>query len=63
VKHEMQWTILWFHNQVDLWTERSKKEDGGLTPGHKSYAIKQRKLWKEFHRKAAERFALHLNYL
>jgi hypothetical protein len=56
----MQWTILWFQNQVNLWTERSKREDTVLPPGHKSYAIKQQKLWKEFQKKATEKFALHL---
>jgi hypothetical protein len=60
VKHEMQWTILWFHNQVKLWTERAESEDSALTPGHKSYAIKQQKLWKTFQRKATERFDLYL---
>jgi hypothetical protein len=60
VKHEMHWTTLWFQNQVDLWSERAKREDGDLAPGHKSYAIKQQKLWNAFHRKASERFALHL---
>ena len=60
MKCEMQWTILWFQNQVNLWSERSKREDGNLTLGHKSYAIKQQKLWDQFQRKATERFALHL---
>jgi hypothetical protein len=60
VKHEMHWTILWFQNQVDLWTEYSKREDGYLPIGHKSYAAKQRKLWKAFQKKASERFALYL---
>jgi hypothetical protein len=27
VKHEMQWTIMWFQHQVNLWTEHSKRED------------------------------------
>jgi len=60
VKHEMQWTILWFQNQVNLWSERAKREDSALAQGHKSYAIKQQKLWCAFQRKAAERFSLHL---
>jgi hypothetical protein len=59
VKNEMQWTILWFQNQVNLWSERSKREDITLTQGHKSYAIKQQKLWNAFKRKATERFSLH----
>jgi len=62
VKHEMQWTILWFQNQVNLWSDRSKREDSFLSPGHKPYAIKQKKLWNEFQRKAKERFALHLPF-
>ena len=60
VKHEMQWTTLWFKNQANLWTERSKKEDPNLPSGHKSYAIKQQKLWNDFHRKATERFELYI---
>jgi hypothetical protein len=63
VKHEMQWTILWFQNQVNIWTERSKQEDTFLPPGHKSYAIKQQKLWNEFQRKATERFTLYLPHV
>jgi hypothetical protein len=35
-------------------------EDITLTPGHKSYAIKQQKLWNEFQRKATERFSMYL---
>jgi hypothetical protein len=60
VKHEMYWTILWFKKQVEVWREREKTEDSKLSPGHKSYAIKQQKLWNTFHRKAAERFSVHL---
>ena len=60
VKHEMQWTILWFQNQANLWSERSKREDGNLPLGHKSYAAKQEKLWNAFQRKALERFSLYL---
>jgi hypothetical protein len=60
VKHEMEWTALWFKNQAELWRERSKREDGDLPPGHKSYAAKQQKLWNAFHRKAAEKFDLYL---
>jgi hypothetical protein len=56
----MEWTILWFQNQVKVWNERGKSEDSGLTQGHKPYAIKQEKLWKAFQRKATERFSMHL---
>jgi hypothetical protein len=56
----MKWTALWFKNQAELWSERSKKEDSDLPPGHKSYAAKQQKLWNAFHRKASEKFDLHL---
>ena len=60
VKHEMQWTTLWFQNQAKIWEERSKREDGKLPPGHRSYAAKQQKLWKAFQKKAKERFELYL---
>ena len=60
MKHEMEWTILWFQNQVKVWNERGKSEDSSLTPGHKPYAIKQEKLWNAFQRKATERFSMHL---
>jgi hypothetical protein len=60
VKNEMGWTILWFQNQVDTWSERSRREDGTLPSGHKSYAIKQLKLWNMFQMKAADRFSIHL---
>jgi hypothetical protein len=60
VKNEMHWTVLWFQNQANLWSERSKKEDKDLPVGHKSYAIKQQKLWNAFKRKALERFGLHI---
>jgi hypothetical protein len=60
VKHEMEWTTLWFKKQADLWRARSKREDNNLPLGHKSYAMKQEKLWNAFHRKSAERFNLHL---
>ena len=60
MKHEMEWTALWFKNKAELWSERSKREDSDLPPGHKSYAAKQYKLWNAFHRKAAEKFNLYL---
>jgi hypothetical protein len=60
VKHEMNWTILWFKNQADLWRERSEREDGDLPDGHKAYATKQQKLWKAFERKSFERFSIHI---
>jgi hypothetical protein len=59
VKHEMQWTILWFQNQANLWSERSKKDEEHLPLGHKVYAIKQQKLWNAFEKKASERFGLY----
>ena len=34
VKHEMQWTILWFQYQANLWRERSEREDVILPIGH-----------------------------
>jgi hypothetical protein len=61
VKHEMEWTTLWFKNQADIWRERLKREEGDLPSGHKSYAAKQQKLWDAFHRKASERFDLYVN--
>ena len=60
MKHEMEWTALWFKKQAELWSERSKREDNELPPGHKSYAAKQQKLWNAFHRKASEKFDLLL---
>jgi hypothetical protein len=60
VKHEMQWTILWFQNQADLWRERSEREDGNLPIGHKAYAKKQQKLWNMFQKKSSERFLMYL---
>ena len=46
VKYEMQWTTLWFQNKAKIWEERSKRKDGKLPLGHRSYAAKQQKLWK-----------------
>lgn len=60
MKHEMEWTALWFKKQAELWSERLKREDNELPPGHKSYAAKQQKLWNAFHRKASEKFDLLL---
>ena len=60
VKHEMLWTILWFQNQANLWSERLKREDENLPLGHKYYATKKLKLWTAFQKKATERFALYL---
>ena len=60
VKHEMGWTILWFQNQANLLSERSKTVDGSLPLGHKSYAIKQQKLWNSFEKKASEIFGIYL---
>jgi hypothetical protein len=56
----MQWTILWFEYQANLWSEHSKREDVDLPIGHKAYAAKQNKLWSAFKRKASERFALYI---
>ena len=56
VKHEMQWTTLWFQNQAKIWEERSKREDGKLSPGHRSYAAKQQKHWKSIQKMAKKRF-------
>jgi hypothetical protein len=60
VKHEMEWTTLWFQHQRDLWSELSKREDSYLPIGHKAYALKQQKLWNAFQKKASERFSLYL---
>ena len=60
VKHEMHWTTIWFQNQANLWGERSKREDLTLPLGHKSYAIKQEKLWNTFYKKASEKFILYI---
>ena len=61
VKHEMQWTILWFQFQANLWRERSERVDGILPVGHQSYAKKQQKLWNVFERKSTEKFGLYLS--
>jgi hypothetical protein len=60
VKHEMQWTILSFQYQADLWDKRSKMKDADLSMGHEAYAVKQKKLWGAFHLKAMEKFGLHI---
>jgi len=60
VKHEMHWTTLWFQKQANVWSERSKREDENLPLGHKSYAVKQQKLWNSFQRKATEIFGIYL---
>jgi hypothetical protein len=59
VKHEMQWTVLWFENQANLWRERSERVDGIFPTGHQAYAKKQQKLWTSFRRKSFEQFALY----
>ena len=48
VKHEMEWTTMWFQHQADLWSEHLKREDDYLPMGHKVYAVKQQKLWSAF---------------
>lgn len=60
VKHEMEWTTLWFQHQANKWSEHSKRNDNDLPKGHKAYASKQQKLWSAFYKKASERFALYL---
>lgn len=60
VKHEMEWTILGFQHQADMWMEHSEREDDYLPIGHKAYAAKQQKLWKAFHKKALENFSLYI---
>jgi hypothetical protein len=60
VKQEMKWTILWFRNQANLWMKRLEKEESNLPIGHKAYAIKQKKIWNEFEKKASEVFALYM---
>jgi len=60
VKYEMQWTVKWFQNQANLWNRRSNREDGDLPLGHKSYSVKQEKIWNTFLRKASQRFGLHV---
>lgn len=60
VKNEMEWTIIWFQNQADLWRERSEKKDSILPMGHRAYAVKQLKLWSAFQKKSSERFAMYL---
>jgi hypothetical protein len=59
VKNEMQWTMLWFQNEANVWKERSEMEDDDLPKGHKAYALKQQKLWNEFLTKSSERFKLY----
>ena len=61
VKHEMDWTIRWFQYQAKIWKERSELEDSMLPKGHEAYAIKQRKLWDAFEKKASERFGLFIS--
>jgi len=56
----MHWTILWFKNQENLWSERSEREEEDLPAGHRYYAIKQQKMWSAFHRKASGIFGLYL---
>ena len=60
MKHEMQWTILWFQHQANLWSEHSKREDMDLPVGYKVYAVKPKELWSAFQRKASERFSLYI---
>jgi hypothetical protein len=60
VENEMQWTLLWFQNQANLWRERGEREDSILPMGHTAYAKKQYKLWNTFQTKSSERFSLYL---
>jgi hypothetical protein len=60
VKHEMEWTTIWFRRQVESWRERSERNNPKLPLGHKSYAAKQHKLWNAFERKSSERFKLYM---
>ena len=61
VKNEMQWTMLWFQNQANLWKERSEMEGDDFPVGHKAYAVKQQKLFNEFLTKSSERFKLYID--
>ena len=61
VKNKMQWTMLWFQNQANLWKERSEMEGDDLPVGHKAYTVKQQKLWNEFLTKSSERFKLYID--
>lgn len=58
VRHEMRWTTLWFQYQAKVWSERSKREDSNLPLGHKSYALKQEKIWSNFYAKAIGSFSI-----
>ena len=61
VKHEMQWTLLWFQYQANLWRERSERVESILPTGHKSYAKKQEKLWNAFESKSLGKLGLYLS--
>ena len=53
----MLWTTLWFKHHEQKWERRYKLD---LNPGHKTYAAKQKDVWKRFREKAEERFEKYI---
>ena len=48
VQHEMKWTILWFKNQVKVWSIRLSESRRLDEAGKKAYAEKQVAIWNSF---------------
>ena len=52
----MRWTILWFKNQINEWSDRLKRSVAENKKGHIAYAEKQVGMWKMFMREGERGF-------
>lgn len=64
LEHEMQWVILYFNKQGQMWKDRAATSVGDVdmtpdarTVGERCYAFKQAELWHCFEAQARKAFA------
>lgn len=56
VRHEMDWTVLYFVRQAEVWVSRMLSADEVTQPGHRCYAARQVNMWKKFAEQAKDAF-------
>ncbi|KAG2341746.1 hypothetical protein BDR05DRAFT_887861 [Suillus weaverae] len=56
-RHEMRWTISWFHHQKTQWLRRSME---AMKSGHQAYGHRQVLLWQMFADNAEDKFKDHM---
>ncbi|KAG1838555.1 hypothetical protein F4604DRAFT_1572198 [Suillus subluteus] len=56
-RHEMRWTISWFHHQKSQWLRRSME---AMKSGHQAYGHRQVLLWQMFAEDAEDKFKDHM---